>query len=1141
MWQKNILIDNSNGVTLAKCIADQLQLGCREVCIATGYWDIPGMALLHRELKDFFAQGGKLRMILGEEPVARQYQFMPERIEAIKKFPDDYIKLDIADLKDEYKPVIQLLLTYFADANSPIQIRVYGQDMSPKQFLHAKCYIFRGQDSIGIIGSANFTYRGMIDNAELSYLETNSTIVSATPNADSTFKGHLGWFEEKWEQSIPWDQTFRKEILETSPIGSRVKKELDLAKFKVSPYSVYIKYLQSIFGTDVNLSTLQNNFIPDMPSFRKLEYQIDAVNRGYSIMRDHHGFILADVVGLGKTLVALMLANKFLNDFSNDDREKDILIVTPPAVKKAWEETIELFDRNGDGRLKSHITIITTGKVTGLSGYEAEDSEDVSTDGEYDTLTIDNKQYGLILIDESHKFRNHKTQMYEAMDDLIGRIYPQPYVVLLSATPQNNAPRDLKNQIFLFQREPQNTTLETIDGRKLETYFSKKQKEFDEAKRNKDYEAIKALSQDIRVRVLDQLLVRRTRTDVREFYSGDAKDLHFPSISGPHALKYRLNDKLSRLFADTMNMIAPSDPISGEFIFSVEGLSFERYRAIEYLASPEYRKRYQVRNLTPESTSKRLAKIMQILLVKRLESSFPAFKASLANLHRYTKNMVEMLNDDCVFICPDIDVNAELDTTKKGKSKVQCYDDLRRIIERKKGNNFEYRASDFTPAYRERLVRDLEKINALYERWHKEGQYDPKLQVFLRNLDNELFDPAKNNPHGFDKQRLVIFTEAIDTLVQLKDHIEGQTNHRVLAITAGNRDEMNKAIAANFDANIGEDNKRDDYDILITTEVLSEGVNLHRANVILNYDTPWNSTRLMQRIGRVNRIGSKEEFVYVYNFMPTAEGDHEIELVNKAHTKLQAFHAMFGEDNPIYTTMEDVSSFGRDPEELRKLVEGERSPLEPYAAELRAFQATNSEYFDWIAQQPDGMGCGKAYDTNVFCCVVKPHSRSNGLNLMLQGENAKDISRLAMLEYLKCTPDTPALSMSGDELEKMQFRAIAKYTEFMNKMLTAGDGNKKRTAALKAIREIKDRFTLNDDTKGLLNIAEALIRKGNKELAKRLIKLCYDLDGTYLPGLETGETDIDNILRTDLHALTKRNVDESDKVAISLFMTNEEI
>ena len=140
----------------------------------------------------------------------------------------------------------------------------------------------------------------------------------------------------------------------------------------------------------------------------------------------------------------------------------------------------------------------------------------------------------------------------------------------------------------------------------------------------------------------------------------------------------------------------------------------------------------------------------------------------------------------------------------------------------------------------------------------------------------------------------------------------------------------------NFDANYDGEQKSD-YDVIITTEVLAEGVNLHRANVILNYDTPWNSTRLMQRIGRVNRIGSREPEVYVYNFMPSAEGDAEIQLVHKAHTKLQSFHVLFGEDSKIFSDEESIVHY-----DMVKAIDGEESPLQPYISKLNTRRITPS-------------------------------------------------------------------------------------------------------------------------------------------------------------------------------------------------------
>ena len=995
--------------------------------------------------------------------------------------------------------------------------------------MHAKCYIFRGPDSVGIIGSANFTKRGLVDNTELLYLETDSSRVSATANADSSSRGHIAWFEEKWALSVPWNKTFIKDILEPSPLGQQIRRE---TKFEVTPYAVYIKYLQNLFGTQEQSSDIQNGFVPDVPGFKCLEYQIDAVNRSYSIMHRHQGVMLADVVGLGKTSVALMLANKFLNTPELDGRTSNILVVVPPAVKPTWESEIAKFDVNSDGSLKNHITIVTTGKVSGFA--ELGDVEEDVDDGSTDELTLEDKQYGLIFIDESHKFRNSGTQMYRALDDLIARTYPQPYVVLLSATPQNNAPRDLKNQIYLFQRTPQDTTLETIDGRKLDSFFSRKQKEFEAAKKKKDYAAIKALSREIRTKVLDQLVVRRTRTDIRRFYQADASALRFPEISGPHALKYRLNASLSELFFDTMNMLAPTDPVSGEFVFTEAGLHFERYRAIEYLKSEENRRRYQVRNLTAESTSRRLAKIMQILLVKRLESSFSAFKNSLENLRRYTQNMVEMLDDDCVFICPDLDVNAELDTAKKGCPKSQCYDDLRKLIRRKGGNNREYRAAAFRSEYRARLAEDLEKISLLCKRWNRVS-YDPKLQVFMHELEKELFDPDRNNPHHHDKPRLVIFTEAIDTLNQLEQNISGQTEHRVLAITAENRHAMTKTIKANFDANEPGEKQRDDYDVLVTTEVLAEGINLHRANVILNYDTPWNSTRLMQRIGRVNRIGSREDRVYVYNFMPTAEGDRQIDLVNKAHAKLQSFHAMFGEDNQIFTTLEEVSSYGTDPAALRAMFEGEESPLEQYAAELREFKRTNPRYFDWIARLPDASGACRA-GANGFACVVKTPSRNAGLNILIR-EQPQDISTLEMIKFLQCAPETVSLAVDSDIAAQNCGLALDYYRAFTSKMIRAPEGSAKRTDALAAIEKIKRNLALTPEAKNLLNIAAQLIRKNDMELMRRMIRLGKDLGQDVLPGMEVTAADVSALITDALGAIARRTP-KNEEPLVSLYMFN---
>jgi superfamily II DNA or RNA helicase len=1151
---QNTLLDNSiDQLKMANVFNKILSdIDINEIMIATGYWDLPGTKLIYDNLSSFLSRNGTtLKLIIGQEPVLRSYQKDSAKHEE-REFPDFYIKRDVDLLSDDYLPVAKLLNEFCGDEEeSKVQIRIYGQGEN-KQFLHAKCYIFNGNQVFGIIGSSNFTKKGLEDNSELNYLETSPLVVTYENINLPNVKGHIVWFNQIWDQGVPWSGKFLEEILKPSPIGQQITKDVnehhDVLSDNISPHDVYIKFLQTQWGDILDQKNTQvlQNFLP--PEMHKLQYQFDAVNQGYSIMKQHNGFILADVVGLGKTMVGIMIIKRFIDDYNIENRSRKVLIVTPPAIQKSWKETIDFFE-SSNLELKQNIDFISTGKVTSLNTTEVENNEIEGGDEEiesddYDLSDINNidlnkNQYGLIIIDESHKFRNSETNMYQAIDSLIGQTYPAPYVVLLSATPQNNSPEDLKNQIYLFQREPQNTTLDTIKGRKLDTFFVAKQKEFKMAKKNKDYDAIKELSKEIRQKVLDYLVVRRTRTDIMKYYQDDSAELKFPSIEGPHALKYEMDEELSLLFYDTMEIIAPTDPLTGEFKMNEQGVQYYRYRAIEFLKSAEHKKLYENRNLTVDVTSTRLASLMQILLVKRLESSFSAFKASLHNLKRYTNNMIEMLEDNCVFICPDIDVNKELDVDKKAKKKNQvvtkedCYNDIRNIIKRKPSKNRVYRTDDFENDYLEKLKRDKKIIDDLCERWSK-NNYDPKLEAFLKQLDTVLFSKKINNPHGHDTQKLVIFTEAIDTLRELERRVKNK-KYRVLAITSENRKDKETVIKENFDANYL--HQKNDFDVIITTDVLSEGVNLHRSNIIVNYDTPWNSTRLMQRIGRVNRIGSKEDKVHVYNFMPTAESDAHIDLVNKAHAKLQSFHAMFGEDNKVYTIDEDVSSYGKDPDELRKLIDGEESPLEKYISELKQYKEKNPEKYIRIKKIQPPLLCAKKHKDNESVFIVKTADRP-GLNICIDEQgNQQELNTLETIEKLYCREDEPGLSLPA-KFDTIMEKSKEKYLDLFVKMTTSKDSNKKCDQARGIIKNLHNRSDISDDTKELLKQAMLIVKNGNRQLAGAIIKIDKEISNGQdkLVGIE--DMDINDFVKNKLQAIrnntkTSLNLDPVVTIGVS--------
>jgi superfamily II DNA/RNA helicase len=299
--------------------------------------------------------------------------------------------------------------------------------------------------------------------------------------------------------------------------------------------------------------------------------------------------------------------------------------------------------------------------------------------------------------------------------------------------------------------------------------------------------------------------------------------------------------------------------------------------------------------------------------------------------------MIAMFDNYKVLIAPDLKLN---DLIEKGYT----VEELEKLvietsIENPRNNIFS--TEDFDPKFIENLRRDKELLDELIGMWSKVDE-DPKITAFFDALEKNFLNPKEN-----DTGKLVIFTESTDTACYLETEIDKKMGIKTLNISSGNRKKLFETIQANFDANYVGDRK-DKYKILITTDVLAEGINLHRANTVINYDTPWNATRLMQRLGRVNRIGGNSDTVYSYNFYPSQEGDEEIKLYKNALVKLQGFHSAFGEDAKIYTHEEMVEQFklfkeGMKDDEDKRLL---------YLRLVREFKDNNPKEFKRIKQFP---------------------------------------------------------------------------------------------------------------------------------------------------------------------------------------------
>ena len=826
----------------------------------------------------------------------------------------------------------------------------------PSKKIHAKLYILYPDEfnqysqGVAITGSSNLSGNGLGISEDKQY-EFNVKL-----DRYDDVKFAKDEFEQLW-----------KEAEGCAITAEDVKASVDRTYLKgdVKPYDLYIKMLMEYFSDRV-LATDDNNPF-DMPEgYTKYDYQMDAVVEGYQKLIRYDGFFLADVVGLGKTVIATMIAKKFLIENGRDKTK--ILVVYPPAVEQNWKATFKDFG------IDKYAKFVTNGSLSKVLDEE-----------NYNYWNAD--EYDLILVDEAHKFRSHTTSAFEQLQEIckMPRIEQgnipgyKKKVMLISATPMNNTPADIYNEIQLFQ-DPRRCTIDGVAN--LTAFFSPLIKEFQQLRKDPNFDVtqFKKLAEHVRDRVIKPLTVRRTRTDI-ESVARYNKDVNgFPKVERPNASSYELNEHLADLFESAMQTLDKE-------------LTYARYQAIAYLKPEVSNGLYD----NAELISRSLAGIRKNGLVKRLESSFYAFQVSLSNFRQANQNMLDMFNRDKVFIAPDLDINNLLES---GYTDEEIEEKLNAKAEDNPKNSV-FKAEDFKPEFIEMLQGDQETLEKMCKAWEKiTDADDSKFAKFNELLKHELFKEDRN-----PEQKLVVFSESVDTVKYLERRINRKD---VLVISADNRSKLFKTIRENFDANYK--TKLNDYNIILTTDVLAEGINLHRANVIVNYDTPWNSTRLMQRIGRVNRIGSASKHIYNYVFYPSREGNREINLNQIALSKIQTFHSTFGEDNQIYSQQEILD---RDltklfDEGMKKQKEEANQEL-PFYEELRTLYKTNRREYNRIEKLSLRSRTGREKrtiegvtltgDTLVF---LKTNFRKI---FFLVSETAKELSVLDALKYFKASTE----------------------------------------------------------------------------------------------------------------------------------------
>ena len=970
------IFTNKDGNTLIKEFEGVLQHNpqIRNLDAVVGFLRASG----YFSLRPFLDNIGKVRVLIGidvDKYIAKAAQQGKLFFGAEEEVKEEYlrkIRTDIEtsnyrkDIEDGMYLMVQDLL------DKKLELRAH-----PSKKIHAKIYVLypdnfnQYSQSMAITGSSNLSGNGLGITQDKQY-EFNVKL-----DRYDDVKFAKDEFEQLWKESEGCEIT-----------SEDIKAAIDRTYLKgdVPPYDLYIKMLMEYYADRVLETDSADPF--DMPEgYTKYDYQMDAVIEGYQKLIRYDGFFLSDVVGLGKTIVATMIAKKFL--IENGYEHTKILVVYPPAVEQNWKSTFKDF---GIDKYAKFITNGSLSKVLDEEDYNYWNAE----------------EYDLILVDEAHKFRSHTTSAFEQLQEICkmprleaGNIpgYKKK-VMLISATPMNNSPADIYTEILLFQ-DPRHCTIDGVSN--LTAFFSPLIKEFKRLRKNNNtsIEDFKRLAEKVRDRIIKPLTVRRTRTDIESIprYNKDVNG--FPKVEHPIENQYELNEHLANLFEQAIQILDKQ-------------LTYARYQAIAYLKPEVANGLYD----NAELISRSLAGIRKNGLVKRLESSFYAFQVSIENFHQANQNMIDMFDNDKVYIAPDLDINLLLES---GLSEEEIEEKLNAKASNNPKNAI-FHAADFRPEFIDMLHNDQAILEQMLADWKDiSDEDDSKFAKFNELLKHELFKSDRN-----PEKKLVVFSESVDTVDYLKRRINRKD---VLVISAQNRNKQFKTIRENFDANYKQ--KLNEYNIILTTDVLAEGVNLHRSNVIVNYDTPWNSTRLMQRIGRVNRIGSASKHIYNYVFYPSREGNKQINLNQIALSKIQSFHSTFGEDNQIYSQEEIIDRnlsklFEEGVNEQKKDINKEL----PFYEELRTLFKTNRQEYNRIAKISLRSRTGResktingvtlSEDTLVF---LKTNFRKV---FFLVSENAQEISVLDALNYFKATKDEKPVTRISNHHKHVE-KALTKF------------------------------------------------------------------------------------------------------------------
>jgi superfamily II DNA or RNA helicase len=1000
----------------------------------------------NKETLEQIAEGYKRLELVAE---AAESQAYPKRADVKRMAADTATgirsSVEVMDQTDDSEEVIRTLARMIEEKR--LLVRVYT-----KGRLHAKAYIFdygqsydlfghiqpKIEKGVAIVGSSNLTLSGISHNTELNVM------VHGNGNHEEL----VHWFDELWNEAEPFDEELMQEIQQS------------WAMAPVRPYDVYMKTLYTLVRDRIEGDDDKDILWDDEIANRLATFQRVAVKQAIQLIRVNGGAFVSDVVGLGKSYIGAAI----IKHFERTDHARP-LIVCPAPLVEMWERYNEVYQLNA--------RVLSTGFLQ---------------QGDGNNMLLDDMRFrdrDFLLIDESHNFRYPDTQRYKCVEAFLASGRP---VCFLTATPRNKSAWDVYHQIKLFHQ--QDKTDLPIDPPNLREYFK----------------LIEKGERKLR-ELLSNVLIRRTRSHILRFYGFDAetnekvdptkfaeysegKRKAYVIVAGKHqffpkreldTVEYSIEETYQGLYQTLRAYIGKKgDGKPAATAKLSDQLTYARYGLWHYVKKEKQKREPYV---SLQRAGSNLRGLMRILMFKRFESSVYAFQQTIGRMISMHEHFLDALREGVV---PAGEEAQAILYEPSAAEEQDLVDALRKVSGRYALADFD---SDTLVKHIEHDLKLLRKIKQLV------APITPDKDAKLTKLKEVL------NKMPLKEGKRLLFTQYADTAVYLYDNLNpGDTHADIQVIYSSDKSKARTvgrfAPKANpeYKFQAGEAELR----TLVATDVLAEGLNLQDCNKIINYDLHWNPVRLIQRFGRIDRIGSEHEVVHGFNFLPEVGIESNLGLRQCLRNRIQEIHDTIGEDSAILDRTEqlneeamyaiyDKKSLGSEALEGE---EGEFLDLNEAEEILRQLKADDPAEYERIANLRDGIRTAKSSDQKGTFAFFQAGRYQQLVMLNEKGEVvSKDVPKV--LGAIKCGVD-----LQGQPLPTGYNAAIMHMKRSFDEEVKQRESERQHTLSLTlgqryVMRELSVLFraSQDEDQKGQVTLLEKAFRSPLTKALQRELTL----------------------------------------------------